>query len=602
MLKKTKILCVLDGFGLRADSDNNAAARAHMPAIRSLFNKYYWTTLDADGDNVGQETGLVGNSEVGHMNLGGLQLVKQLSYQITKSSEKAFDKSTDYPDQLFDPKELLQNYWSASTFSKTVHLWGLFSTGQIHSDMRHWYGAAIAAHSSGAEKIIFHLITDGRDSDRRSLLATWSEFVEYFEGSEDIINKLWLGSVAGRFYSMDRDKNWGRVANGTIAAFSPTNELSTKIPDLIRHKFDVDYDIVNINPTAGLPVIENYSNNIDLITKTLENVAEVSYEQQNFDEYILPLHNQSPEMGIEKGHIVWLINFRSDRMKQLAKVLTEINQYYSQDLLILSNNDYGIEREILLSTPTIDTLDTGKYYPIFKTRQVQNTLAQSISEMKKTQLHIAETEKYAHVTYFLNGGVEMKYEGEDWVVIDSNKVSSHAQKPHMKAKEITDYILDHGLGMYDYIVVNYANPDMVGHTGDIEAAVESMSFLDTQIARIVDRCEADGHSMIITADHGNVEKVGEFEEDGNNLTDTEHNMSPVPCIIIQNHYSQDQLLQSIKQFTSSQQLGANITLIEDVLSENNSAELVERWLLDSEIPTPRLPLWSAGLLLLGLTE
>jgi 2,3-bisphosphoglycerate-independent phosphoglycerate mutase len=325
-----------------------------------------------------------------------------------------------------------------------------------------------------------------------------------------------------------------------------------------------------------------------------------------------------PPYGIQKSDNLWLINFRSDRMKQLARTICELNQEFELNLNILAMNDYGIGEE-------------NKYTPTFCTQKVQNTMAHSISSQGQKQLHIAETEKYAHVTYFLNGGSQEKNQGEDWELIPSNKVNSHADKPEMKAKEITDFILTKGIGRYDYIIVNYANPDMVAHTGLVPESISSLEFLDMQLGRLIDGVEADEHSLIIIADHGNCEFVGEYTrqffsfshelnkqiENINNLTDTEHNPNPVPCIIVDKRFklkSQNitnrsielnkTFLTEIKIKTKAQNIIFNESQFTKVFEQNNN-ELIDQsdWPTQDQInkiKQDQLPLWYAGLILLNL--
>ena len=744
----SKILCILDGFGLSATNKNNCNARAKMPNLRKMMTKYGVGSLDADGEAVGQEAGLVGNSEVGHMNIGGLKLCPQLSFQITKSSESNFAINKELaPDQNFDPSGSLKN-------KKIVHLAGLFSTGCIHSDLRHWAGAIRCSVDAGVEKVILHLFSDGRDSDKKSLVQTWKDFAKQFEGT-DFADKIYLGSLGGRFFAMDRDKNYDRVEKGTSAIFNPYNfytpnfsgkstESMLEYANYLKTNFEIEKDFT---PTQ-VPSFDflKTTDNLNEITKVLKQITTKSYENGIFDEMLVPMTFMYEEnfevFGVKKNETLWFVNFRSDRMKQLGKFVVGLNTKYSLNLNILGMSDYGIG---------------GGYEPIFTSKPVQNTLAQTISKINKidkivlmhcrggenskyfyegikswcknknieyiapkivgndapakdwldelskieitkntvlighsmgcialckylsdnnlafnslhlvagwqynvnspsqnalaqgntfepetidyqkiknngnvvlhcslddapnrlentqkyenyfeikanwyqnyahfnqdnvsfveleeslettnqtTQLHLAETEKYAHVTFFFNGGMETKSSGEDWMVIPSNKVNSHAEIPEMKAKEITDYILENN-AKYDYIMVNYANPDMVGHTGDIPASIRSMEFLDTQLGRLFEAVEKDGHSMVIIADHGNVEFVGEYIKGDKELTDTEHNANPVPCIVI---------------------------------GGKNPAQIIKRdfsqeWLTAEEVETLRktaLPLWKAGEILINL--
>ena len=603
----SKILCVLDGFGLAPKTPNNAAALAKMPNFKYLLKNYFWTTLNADGENVGQEAGLVGNSEVGHMNIGGLKLVPQLSYQITKSAQKAFDLNKEIaPDQFFDPKKFLEKKF-AQNDSKTIHLSGLFSTGQIHSDLRHWAGAIEAAGKAGAEKIVLHLISDGRDSDRQSLVATWDYFVKEFEAKiKPFEDKIFLGSLGGRFYALDRDNNWERVIEGVLAICDASLLVSSQ-------KYFNDIYKVNtqlLRRSVDTPEVINIK--FKDISYEIETLVKESYDLGKFDEVLTPLGFNY----VKRNDTVWLINFRTDRMKEFAQVLTDINEEFELNLTILANNSYGIKKEQFLDESLEiskehfgeETYQKGCYYPIFKNQPVSDTLAEYISKNGKTQLHIAETEKYNHVTYFMNGGQNKKWDGEDWQVIDSNKVASHAEKPEMKAKEVTDYILESGLGKYDFIIVNYANPDMVGHTGDINAATRTMEFLDEQLGRLIQACEAGGHEMVITADHGNIEKVGSFDLDGKTLIDTEHNANFVPLIILSAKFKvqsskidENNLFENVEKLVENKTVNIDLNQFKEVLSQSNQIDLeADSWLENEQIPEPVLPLWYVGLILIGL--
>jgi 2,3-bisphosphoglycerate-independent phosphoglycerate mutase len=597
--KQTKVLCIFDGFGLAPISHNNCISQANMPTFRKLLKDYTWTTLNADGEHVGQEAGLVGNSEVGHMNIGGLKLVPQLSYQITKSADKAFNIDKDLaPDQLFDPKELLtQNFTTKN--NKTVHLIGLFSTGSIHSDMRHWVAGIEASGQAGAEKIVLHLISDGRDSDKKSLVASWQYFIDTYQDRLKLFeDKVYLGSLGGRFYGMDRDNNWDRVWTGVDVMFGLNTLRYDYLQFILKKKYNIDLPNTDIaSKIDGLPKIVEHSfgvdDHYDRIKDYLQWRVDYEYKNNNFDETISPEAFTSDNVlmscaSIEKDDSVWLINFRSDRMKQFTKILCDLNKEFELNLNILANNDYGIEGV----DGNID------YHAIFRSQPVQNTLSDTIAKMGKSQLHIAETEKYNHVTYFLNGGQNKKNQGEDWIVINSDKVESYAQKPNMKAEEVTDYILENGLGKYDYIIVNYANPDMVGHTGNIEAGIESMSFLDGQLARLIEKIKKENHSLVFIADHGNMEFVGEFDKDGKHLTDTEHNANPVPCVVVQKEFSLEKLIQNLDSLS----IKYNKDLLYRAFEQNNRLDVTDhsKWLTKDTIPASQLPLWYSSLVLLGL--
>jgi 2,3-bisphosphoglycerate-independent phosphoglycerate mutase len=561
MNKETKILCILDGFGLISKTENNASAQANMPVMRRLLEKYPWMTLDADGVKVGQEQGLVGNSEVGHMNIGGLQLVNQLSYQITRVSFNKFDFAEENPDQLFDPKELLKNRLGDYKES-SIHLITLFSSGTIHSDIRHLIGAIEVADHAGYKNIVLHLFSDGRDSDRESFVPIWNTFTTKFaDRLEKITSKIVLGSAGGRYFGMDRDKNLERTELALESFFTSSDETRS----------------------IGIEEVEEH-----LLLKTLE-----SYKQGIYDETLAP-ENFGP--SIQDHDTVWLLNFRSDRMKQLASSLVAKNAQLEMDLYIISMNSYGIDAEIY----DIDDYQNG-YIPLFKTKILHNTLSEYISTKGQNQLHIAETEKYAHVTYFFDGGRKTPLKGEDWIVIDSNKVASHAEKPEMKAKEITDYILEKGLGKYDYIVVNYANPDMVGHTGDIDASIVSMEVLDYQLGRLIKEIETHNYKMVITADHGNIECVGEYlNPNGKISIDTEHNANPVPLIIVDPNIDFELLVKKLESSLEKDSIYTSEIINNTKNTSETSQVIIDGWISDDQIPKDILPLWYSGEILIHL--
>jgi 2,3-bisphosphoglycerate-independent phosphoglycerate mutase len=515
-----KILCILDGFGLSQVSPNNCAGLAKMPTFRRLIKEYPFITLDADGSSVGQEEGLVGNSEVGHMNLGGLKLVKQLSLQITESSKDSFTKKDSFIDQIIDPTIFIN-----SQKCSRVDLVGLFSTGSIHSDLRHWEGAIKSALKSGANQVVLHLITDGRDSDRKSFIQTLTSFLSKLKLNSEQVN-IFIGSIGGRSYAMDRDNNFDKVSYGLEAILGADTQIEK---EFLQSKFG---KLTHKNHQYEDKILEIGTENHNFsCLQQLGDIINQSYKNNIFDEFIEPTSFKVPKLENSPKKAIWLINFRADRMRQAVSFM--VNSLETKNTVLLAMNDYG-------------SVNDEKYTFVFKTQPVLGTASQEIAKMGKSQLHIAETEKYNHVTYFFNGGQDVKQKGEDWVLIPSNKVSNHSEMPEMKAKEVTDVILDK-INLYDYIVVNYANPDMVGHCGDIEKGIETMEFLDSQIARLVDIVEnsQNKHSLLITADHGNIEFVGSYKDiiSGNDLTDTEHNANPVPLIFVSKNPPKEILFQ-----------------------------------------------------------
>lgn len=552
----TTVFCILDGFGLAPESPSNAFSRNNAPFIHNLFKNHPWLMLDADGDSVGQEKGLVGNSEVGHMNLGGLQLVPQLSYEITDSARHVYNRLSR--SQLCTPRFIFQK-----ARSTTIHLVGLFSTGTIHSDLRHWVGVIESAQENNFQNIVLHLISDGRDSDRRSLVATWEEFTQKFkEKTMFSTQNITLGSLGGRYYAMDRDKNFVRTQKYLEALTQSTSK----------------------------PAIEWTQ-----VSPTLQRIVADSYPRNIYDETLIP---QNFGASIQKNDVVWLINFRADRMKQLTQALVDYNYANKNKNIVLSNNNYGIGTEYLVSQSenTVLNNENSVYYPLFNKTEVENTFSDYCFATQKTLLQIAETEKFAHVTYFFNGGRQGERKNENQHIIPSHKVDSHAEKPEMRAVEITDYILEKGLGKYDYIVVNYANADMVGHTGDLEASQKAVRILDSQLQRLYNSVLEKNHSLLITADHGNVESVGQIDEQ---TYDTEHNANPVPCILISKNYNSTEVSTKAVQIALKHGLEPlpYLPLDEALTQAQSNADGFETWFKDYQ---PTYPLWIAGLLALSL--
>ena len=589
----TKMLCILDGLGLAPAAPSNAVSQAKMPTFRKILSSYPWITLNADGEFVGQEAGLVGNSEVGHTNIGGLKLVKQLSLQVTESAETNFTKLAD--DQLFAPDKFLQARFKAG-YSKVVHLFGLFSTASVHSDLRHWLGAVRATLQAGAEFVVLHLISDGRDSDRQSLLSTWQEFLSRLDLDEHTAQKLVLGSLGGRFYLMDRDRNFARNWQGLEVGLHSSIITTNNEPILetyLHQDLQAQVKIEVSKPLTDRVVLHE-------VESVLRKIVAESYAQENFDETILPV-KISGDFGVKPGDTLWLVNFRADRMRQLVTMLVDLNERLDMNWAILGMNDYGSGKEAWVDANLVglDWSDKAFYYPIFKSQPVTNTLAQRIAELGKTQLHIAETEKYNHITFFLNGCQHINFPGEDHHLIPSNKVQSHAEKPEMKNQEITDHILTH-YSKYDYILCNYASPDMVGHTGDIQAAIATLESLDQQLAKLLALVEKGELEILLIADHGNIEVVGEVEVNGQKYVDTAHNPNPVPCVFLSQQFSWPRLLSNLEDLKQTYHLDLDLDLVTQEFQRRPSVNLEnpQIWLSSKQIPVSKLPLWYSGAFLL----
>lgn len=553
-MKKSIVYCILDGFGLSGNKENNPLFEAKIPNLRSLFKSYKFTTLSADGSHVGQEDGLVGNSEVGHINLGGLKLVKQLSYQITKSSETDFENDISFDAQLINPKTIIESFIQKDD---NIHLMGLFSTASIHSDLRHLKSLIKTSLGANCNNVVLHLITDGRDTNRQSFLGTLKSFWADLEFDNIDLSRLVIGSIGGRYFSMDRDKNFDRVELG----------LSPLIDKFYKNTLNV-----------------SNGNLIDKIEEYVDN----SYQNEVFDENMLPLKilTNNQDFALKNTDLIIVTNFRSDRAKQMTTSLLDFKKI-NRGLKILIMADYNL-------LPIIDQNLESSYLSIFRASPVKNTLSDYVQSLDKNQLNIAETEKYAHVTYFFDGGSDNLRSSQQRVIIPSNKVASHAQKPEMKTKEVTDYIINEGISNYDLVVVNYACSDMVGHTGDYKASIIALECLDENLGRLVSKINQEGHTMVLTADHGNIEVVG-----GTGATfDTEHNPNPVPLVLISSKETQNAIdnfdLKAFKtnEFYDSLELSNVITH----LKNSNPISLNDSWFAKNQIPSSSLNLFHAGVL------
>jgi 2,3-bisphosphoglycerate-independent phosphoglycerate mutase len=413
--------------------------------------------------------------------------------------------------------------------------------------------------------LVLYLITDGRDSDRKSFIETLENFVEVNRSFfSTISDKLYVGSFGGRSFSMDRDNNFDKVARGLEAIFGydirdNRQALESKFGSLEYFKDPSEHY------TEKLPLL-------DSIDK-LKSFFLANYNKGVYDEFLEPTSFGS----IGEAEVLWLVNFRADRMRQVVSLIVSLNCSKFKGLRLLAMNDFGSHSD-------------QEYEYVFKSTPNPNNLATQIANTNKTQLHIAETEKFNHVTFFLNGGQSKKQMGEEWVMIPSNKLANHSDQPEMKAKEITDFLLEN-LHNYDYVIVNYANPDMVGHCGNIEKGIESMEFLDAQLARLLSKVEQEGHTLFITADHGNMEFVGAFLKDGKDLTDTEHNANPVPFVII--HSSLKNLDNSKLKSLNQRFDDAGLKGIDFSIRERTTDGL---WLDKIEDPSGALWYTGAGLL------
>ncbi len=466
-MRRSLVLCIIDGFAFTDTVKGNAIKAAKTPNLDRIFSEYPLVTLGASGMSVGLPDGQMGNSEVGHTNIGAGRIVYQELTRITKSIEDG---------DFFENETLINAVDRAVKSGKAVHIMGLLSDGGVHSHIKHILALADLCNERGREKVFIHPFMDGRDTAP-------TDGVKYLEQLKEHLEKNGTGKVAdicGRFYAMDRDNRWDRVE---------------KAYDAITGIFDKTEQ--------------------DYILR-----MERSYREGITDEFIVPF-KCCPEGNISDGDSVIFANFRPDRAREITRALTEDNfdgfdrKKIVSDLCYVCMTQYDAEMKNVAVA--------------FRPQKLENTFGEIISANGLNQLRIAETEKYAHVTFFFNGGVEKSYEGEDRALIPSPKVATYDLQPHMSAYEVTDELLKRlDSDIYDVVILNFANCDMVGHTGVFEAAVKAVETVDECIGRLYRKIiEKDG-VLIITADHGNADKM--LDENGEVFT--AHTTNPVPFCVV----------------------------------------------------------------------
>ncbi|HEX4759737.1 MAG TPA: 2,3-bisphosphoglycerate-independent phosphoglycerate mutase [Thermoleophilaceae bacterium] len=440
-------LIVLDGWGLADPGPGNAVEQADTPVFDDLWERWPHTTLTAWGRDVGLPEGQMGNSEVGHLNLGAGAVVRQ---DLTRIDDAIEDGSFFENEAL---KEACQ--------SERLHLLGLVSKGGVHASMDHLKALTELAAREGVEDVVLHAFTDGRDTAPESGAGYVGEAEEW---------RLRVASVSGRYYAMDRDKRWER----TQLAFDA----------IVKGESEQEH------ADSGKAAVE------------------AAYERDETDEFIKPTL-VGDEGKLREGDSVIFFNFRPDRARQLSQKI-------------------GDELDVRLTTLT-EYSDDFDFPVAFPPARPDTTLAKTLAEAGVEQLHVAETEKYAHVTYFLNGGEEEPYEGEKRELVDSPRdVDTYDEKPEMSAREAAKAFVDTWKGGdFGFGIINFANPDMVGHTGDIEAAVKACETVDECLGQVVEAVEESGGACVITADHGNADDM--LEDDGS--PQTAHSMNPVPLIV-----------------------------------------------------------------------
>ncbi|RYD79039.1 MAG: 2,3-bisphosphoglycerate-independent phosphoglycerate mutase [Sphingobacteriales bacterium] len=467
---KQVALLILDGFGIgERDPHINAIEKAEIPFISSLFQKYPNTTLKTSGLDVGLPAGQMGNSEVGHLNIGAGRVV----YQQLALINKAFE------DNILDTHPVLnQAFEYAKANNKNFHLVGLVSDGGVHASLEHLKGLCELANKKGIENLYIHAFTDGRDTDPKSGIT-------YITELENALKKTTgkIATLIGRYYSMDRDKRWERVK--------------------------LAYDLL-VNGVG-----EKYKSATEAIAK--------SYENNATDEFIKPVvlvdENDKPLAKISEGDVVLFFNFRTDRGRQLTEALSqkEFPEYSMKplDLYYITMTQYD------------QTFKDVKI--LFEEQNLSKTLGEIVENAGKKQLRIAETEKYPHVTFFFSGGREVEFQGEKRIMVPSPKVPTYDLQPEMSANEITEKVVaEINAKANDLIILNFANPDMVGHTGVFAAVVKALETIDNCTQKVVNACLENDYAVIIIADHGNAD----FMVNPNGSPNTAHTTNLVPCIIL----------------------------------------------------------------------
>jgi 2,3-bisphosphoglycerate-independent phosphoglycerate mutase len=470
---KKVVLIIMDGWGSGEKDKSNAIYNADTPFVNELLQNHPHTQLLTSGKNVGLPEGQMGNSEVGHINIGAGRIVYQELERINIAIETAELKSNPVLNELI-------NY--AKENNKPLHLMGLVSDGGVHSHVNHLKALCDIATKKGVEKIFIHAFTDGRDTDPKSGIKFINDLQRY------IIDKpVKIASLTGRYYAMDRDRRWERIR--------------------------MAYDLL--------------IKGIGKKTKNLIDEIERSYADRVTDEFIKPVvvvnDDNIPLATIKDGDAVLVFNFRTDRCRQITKVLTQ------EDM-----PDYDMKKlNLFYVTMARYDDDFQNVKVIFDKENPENTLGEVLANNGKKQLRIAESEKYPHVTYFFSGGREEEFTGESRILIPSPKVATYDLKPSMSAEKVTDAIVKElKKGEVDFVCLNYANPDMVGHTGVYKAIVEAVETVDHCVKRVVEAGTEKGYSFLITSDHGNADYV--INEDG--TPNTAHTTNPVPLILIDNDY------------------------------------------------------------------
>ncbi|MFZ2555066.1 2,3-bisphosphoglycerate-independent phosphoglycerate mutase [Psychrobacter sp. BF1] len=481
--KVPRVLMILDGFGHREDENDNAIAAAHTPNLDRIYQQYPHGLISGSGEDVGLPDGQFGNSEVGHMNLGAGRVLYQDSTRI--SSELA-------NREFYKNEALVGAVNAANELGGNVHIMGLLSDGGVHAHQDHIEGMCHSALVHGAKNVFIHCFLDGRDTPPKSADKYINRLREYINKlNAHYEGRVQIASIIGRYYAMDRDNRWDRVQKA--------------------------YELL----TEG---------KADRLSTRADGAVQAAYKARETDEFVSPTtvieHGETP-FTVEDNDALIFMNFRADRARELAQAFVLPDHEFSG---FARHKRPKLAAFVMLTKYSDILADNSKtsiaYYPT----SLSNTLGEYLQDQGKTQLRIAETEKYAHVTFFFSGGQEAEFIGEDRILIPSPDVATYDLQPQMNAPEVTDKLIAAiDSGKYDVLIVNYANGDMVGHTGNFAATVQAVEALDVCVGRVEKAIRAANGEMLITADHGNCEQMQDYDS---GQVHTQHTTEHVPLIYI----------------------------------------------------------------------
>lgn len=473
-MNKKVILMILDGWGKSPDPKVSAIANANTPFIDSLVKEYSNANLLTDGMHVGLPEGQMGNSEVGHMNLGAGRIVYQDLAKINKAVKE---------DTLKDEKVLKEAFLYAKKNNKPVHFVGLLSDGGVHSHTSHLKGLITASEAYNLDQVYIHAFTDGRDVDPKSGKGYIEDILKFCSNK-----KAKLATVIGRYYAMDRDKRWERVKLAYDLLVNSTGTKTTNITSEIQKSYD-----------AGVT-------------------------DEFIDPIVLTATDGIPVAKVENGDVLIFFNFRTDRGRELTQVLSQEDMH--------EQNMHKLDLYYVTMTNYDDSYK--KVHVVYDKDNIEETLGEVLAKAGKKQIRIAETEKYPHVTFFFNGGREVPFEGEKRLLCPSPKVATYDLQPEMSAYEIRDAIIPElQKGDVDFVCLNFANPDMVGHTGVMSAAIKACEVVDSCAEAVVNAGLENGYTTIVIADHGNCDTM--INPDGS--PNTAHTTNPVPLILVDKEHT-----------------------------------------------------------------